>query len=254
MNVLIIEDEPLTAQRLENLLHEYDPTIRVLAHLPSVTKSIQWFMTLQPIQPDLIFLDIHLEDESGFNLIKQLKLTIPIIFTTAYDTYAIQAFKTNSIDYLLKPVDLDELVPALDKFKAIHQPSSDSSLTRINPSNRSSTPATYRDRFMVSIGPKLRSIRTKEIAYFFFQDKATYLMPQAGFSMSIDYSLDRLGQLVDPDLFFRVNRSFLVSISAIQSVHTYSGSKLKVELDPKPHQDVFVSVDRVTEFKSWMGR
>jgi DNA-binding LytR/AlgR family response regulator len=256
MNVLIIEDEQFTAQRLENLLHEYNPDIQVLAQLPSVAKSVKWFKEIQPIQPDLIFLDVHLEDDLGFNLIKQIDPTIPIIFTTAYDNYTLQAFKANSVDYLLKPIEIDELTTALDKFISVRQ-----AISRTSPERemlnqllkRQESPA-YRDRFMVSVGPKLRSIRTDEIAYFFFEDKATYLMPEAGAPISIDYSLDKLGQMLDPGQFFRINRSFLVALAAIQSVHTYSGSKLKVELQPVPRQEVFVSVDRVTEFKDWLGR
>ena len=256
MNVLIIEDEPLTANRLASLLYEYDPTIQVMAQLPSVAKSVKWFDAVSPTQPDLIFLDIFLEDDLGFSLIDQLQLTTPIIFSTAHDTYALQAFKANSIDYLLKPIDIDELTIALNKFKSIRKTPNEP-LSEFSPQpqflNRFDTPA-YRDRFMVSVGPKLRSIQTEAIAYFFFEHKATYLMPRTGSPISVDYSLDKLGQLLDPNQFFRINRSFLVAISAIQSVHTYSGSKLKVELNPVSRQDVFVSVERVTEFKDWLGR
>lgn len=254
MKVLIVEDELFTAQRLADMLHTYDPGIQVLAQLPSVAKSVKWFKTTQGPPPDLIFLDIHLEDDLGFRLIEQLNLTIPIIFTTAYDKYALQAFKANSIDYLLKPIEMEELTAALDKFTLIRQAATSAQPEREPAEPAPKTTPSYRDRFMVSIGPKLRSIRTDEIAYFFFEDKATYLMPYVGIPVPVDYSLDKLGQLLNPDQFFRVNRSFLVSISAIQSAHTYSGSKLKVDLEPLPRQDVFVSIDRVTEFKDWMGR
>ena len=256
MNVLIIEDELLTSHRLETLLHEYDPAIQVLAHLPSVAKSIKWFKSLQPIQPDLIFLDIYLEDDLGFSLIEQMNLTTPVIFTTAHDNYALQAFKANSIDYLLKPIDLEELTTALTKFRLVRQTSAGPLPEQqvLDQLIKRWEPPTYRDRFMISVGPKLRSIQTDAVAYFFFENKATYLMPQTGSPISIDYSLDKLGQLLDPGQFFRINRSFLVAISAIQSVHTYSGSKLKVDLNPVSRQEVFVSVERVTEFKDWLGR
>ncbi|GAB4050907.1 LytR/AlgR family response regulator transcription factor [Spirosoma litoris] len=256
MNVLIIEDEALTAQRLSTLLHEYDPTIKVLAFLPSVAKSINWLTTPQPASPDLIFLDIFLEDDLGFSLIEQLNLTIPIIFTTAHENHALQAFKANSVDYLLKPIGIEELTAALNKFKLFRQLPNEPGTEHlvVDQLARGDESKTYRDRFMVSVGPKLRSIRTDAIAYFFFENKATYLMPQVGPPISIDYSLDKLSQLVDPGQFFRVNRSYLVAIDAIQSVHTYSGSKLKVELQPAARQEVFVSVERVTEFKDWLGR
>ncbi|MBN8826840.1 MULTISPECIES: LytTR family DNA-binding domain-containing protein [unclassified Spirosoma] len=254
MNVLIVEDEPLTAQRLEILLLEYDPQIQVLAQLPSVSKAVQWFNDPLSTEPELIFLDIHLEDDLGFNLIKKLNLTIPIIFTTAFDEYALQAFKANSIDYLLKPIETDELAAAIDKFKMVRQASATMNTAVLNQLIKKLEPPTYRDRFMVSVGPRLRSIRIEEIAYFFFEEKATYVMPHTGVPVSIDYSLDKLGQLVDPDQFFRVNRSYLVSASGIRSVYAYSGSKLKVELAPQPRQEVFVSIDRVTSFKEWMGK
>lgn len=256
MNVLILEDEELTAQRLTSLLAMYDATIHVLAQLPSVAKAIHWFTTPQPLQPDLIFLDIELEDASGFALIDRLNLTIPIIFTTAYDQYTLQAFKANSIDYLLKPIDSGELSAALNKFKLIHPSPGQSVLNdaAFQHLMQRFSPPTYRSRFMVSVGPKLFSVRTDVIAYFFSEDKATYLMPQVGGALWIDYSMDRLSELLDPGQFFRINRAYIVAAIAIKSVHTYSGSKLKLDLQPQPRQDVFVSIDRVPDFKEWLGK
>lgn len=256
MNVLILEDEELTANRLVSLLHAYDPHIQVLAQLPSVAKAIRWFTHASVPWPDLIFLDIQLEDELGFTLINRLNLSIPIIFTTAYDQYTLQAFKANSIDYLLKPIDPTELKAALDKFNRLHVMSKRAILDEqviVQLTQRFQVPL-YRDRFMVSVGPKLRSVPTEEIAYFFFEDKVTFLVGDANHALPIDYSLDRLGQLLNPNQFFRVNRSFLIASWAIKSVHTYTGSKLKLELSPPPRQDVFVSIDRVTAFKEWFGR
>jgi DNA-binding LytR/AlgR family response regulator len=256
MNVLIVEDEELTALRLINLLHAYDSSIRVLAQLPSVAKSIQWFETENEASPDLIFLDIHLEDDLGFSLIEQLNLTTPIIFTTAYDEYALQAFKANSIDYLLKPIDADELATAIDKFKALRQNRPEPSVSHdiLMQLMTDQRPSSYRERFMVTVGPRLFSVPTGGIAYFFFENKATFLTTYQGQNYVIDYSLDKLSQLLDPNQFFRVNRSFLVASSAIQSVYTYSGSKLKLDLLPESRQEVFVSIDRVTAFKEWLGR
>jgi len=255
MNVLIVEDEKLTAQRLESLLANYDPEIRVLAVLRSVKKSVAWFAQTD-IQPDLLFLDIHLEDDSGFRLIEQAGLlTLPIIFTTAYDQYMLQAFKTNSIDYLLKPIDADELAAALDKFKQVRQtptpplPDVGALLKLLQP-----VTTAYKDRFMVTIGTRIRSIETAEIACFFFEDKATWLTTPEGQHIIVEYSLDKLATLLDPKLFFRVNRACIVSLGAIRMVHTYSGSKLKVDLHPAPRQEVFVSGDRITAFKDWLGR
>lgn len=256
MNVLILEDEELTANRLASLLYAYDPHIQVLAQLPSVAKAIHWFTQAPLIWPDLIFLDIQLEDESGFMLIKRLNLSIPIIFTTAYEQYTLQAFKANSIDYLLKPIDPTELGAALDKFNRLHAMPKRATVDEhvLMQLTRRLTVPPYRDRFMVSAGPKLRSVPTQEVAYFFFEDKVTFLLANDGHALPIDYSLDRLGQLLNPNQFFRVNRSFLVAAWAIKSVYMYVGSKLKLELHPSPRQDVFVSIDRVSTFKEWFGR
>jgi DNA-binding LytR/AlgR family response regulator len=258
MNVLIIEDEKLTAQRLTTLLHRYDSTIRILAQLPSVTKTLQWFRENQSITPDLLFLDIHLEDDLGFRIIEELKLTTPVIFTTAYNEYMLQAFKVNSIDYLLKPIDAEELTAALDKFKLLWPakpyPRVENQLSSLLQFLEQSNPTNYKDRFMVSVGNKLRSIKTQDIAYFSFEDKITLLVTHEGLRLSVDYSIEKLAQLVDPHQFFRANRSFLVSLSAIHTVHAYSGGKLKLDLAPAPRQDVFVSGDRITGFKEWLGK
>ena len=260
MNVLIIEDEPLTARRLEKLLHHYDPSIRVLAHIPSVAKALRWFAEQGPATPpDLVFMDIHLEDDIAFRIIEQAQLTVPIIFTTAYDDYMLQAFKANSIDYLLKPMDEDELAAAINKFKSLRQPAAVPSanlpdLPALLRMLDLSGSAPYKERFMVTVGTKIRSVETTSVAYFFFEDKATFLTTKEGQNLVVDYSLDKLMGLLNPRQFFRVNRSLLVSVGAIQTVHTYSGSKLKLDMVPKPRQEAFVSGDRIPDFKEWLGK
>lgn len=261
MNIVIIEDEKLTAQRLEKLIHTYDSTISVLARIPSVAGAVAWFRSDPVPAPDLVFMDIHLEDDLGFRIIEQVNLTTPIIFTTAYDEYTLQAFKANSIDYLLKPIDYDELVAAIEKFNAMGRVFSGSGLTmpdltavlRLLGQTQPGT-MLYKDRFMVTIGPKIRSIETADVAYFFFEDKATWLTTKEGLRVSIEYSLDKLTGLLDPTRFFRVNRSFLVSLDSIKTIHAFSGGKLKLDLQPAPREEVFVSGDRVTPFKDWLGR
>lgn len=258
MNVLIIEDEKRTAQRLEKLLTQYDPAIRVLAQLPGVAKAVAWLADPGNPKPELVFLDIHLEDGSGFQLIEQARLTLPIIFTTAFDEYTLQAFKANSVDYLLKPIDADELGAAIDKFKNLRAapvPDLTNILHLLRESSGSGEPsATYKERFMVTIGTKIRSIETSETAYFFFADRSTWLTTTEGLNVSIEYSLDKLGELLDPKRFFRVNRAFLVSLDSIHTIHAYSGGKLKLDLRPQPRLEVFVSGDRVTHFKEWLGK
>ncbi len=255
MNVVIVEDEKLNARRLENLLTEYDPEIRVLAVLPSVAKGVAWFA--DPVhQPDLLFLDIHLEDDSGFRLIERAGLTLPIIFTTAYNQYTLQAFKTNSVDYLLKPVDAGELAAAVDKFKRLRGAERSVPLPDVTILLRAlqTAPSPFKTRFMVTIGTKIRSIETTEIAYFFFEDKANWLTTRDGQHIVVEYSLDKLATLLDPSAFFRINRQFLVALDSIRTIHTYSGSKLKLDLQPAPRQEVFVSGDRLTDFKEWLGK
>ncbi|WP_373513822.1 LytR/AlgR family response regulator transcription factor [Persicitalea sp.] len=258
MNVLIIEDEKRTAQRMEKLLGEYDPAIRVLAQLPGVAKAVAWLADPANSRPELVFLDIHLEDGSGFQLIEQAKLTIPIIFTTAFDEYTLQAFKANSVDYLLKPIDADELGTAIDKFKNLRaSPTPDLTdiLHLLRETSGSGSPSVaYKERFMVTIGTKIRSIETSDTAYFFFADKSTWLTTAEGLNVSIEYSLDKLGDLLDPKRFFRVNRAFLVALDSIQTIHAYSGGKLKLDLRPPPRLEVFVSGDRITPFKEWLGK
>jgi DNA-binding LytR/AlgR family response regulator len=256
MNVAIIEDENLTAKRLEGLLHKYDPSVNVLTRLPSVADAVAWLD--QPHAPlDLVFMDIHLEDDLGFRIFEQAHLDTPVIFTTAYDEYMIQAFKVNSIDYLLKPINYDELVAAIEKFKALRKqfgsanaPDLDTLLSLIGTSKQTD----YKDRFMITVGTKIRSIETTAIAYFYLEEKVVFLVTKDGLTLPVDYSLDKLTQVLNPRQFFRISRQFLVSLSAIQTIHTISAGKLKLDLLPKTRQEVFVSGDRMTEFKEWLGK
>lgn len=258
MNVVIIEDENLTAKRLESLLHKYDPAITVLARIPSVAEAVAWFSESdRPV--DLVFMDIHLEDDLGFRIFEQTQLTTPVIFTTAYDEYMIQAFKVNSIDYLLKPINYDELVAAIEKFKSLkkqfgqHTSTSHDIETLLNLIGKSNH-TDYKERFMITVGTKIRSIETREVAYFYLEEKVVFLVTKDGLTLPVDYSLDKLTQLLNPRYFFRISRQFLVSLPAIQTIHTFSAGKLKLDLTPKSRQEVFVSGDRMTEFKEWLGK
>ncbi|GAB4033343.1 LytR/AlgR family response regulator transcription factor [Spirosoma gilvum] len=257
MNVVIIEDESLTAKRLESLLQKYDPTITVLAKLPSVADAVAWFDESHP-PVELVFMDIHLEDDLGFRIFEQTSLTTPVIFTTAYDEYMIQAFKVNSIDYLLKPINYNELVAAVEKFKALKkqfgQASSAPDIETLLDLIGRSRQTEYKDRFMITVGTKIRSIETTEIAYFFLEEKVVFLVTKDGLTLPVDYSLDKLTQLLNPRQFFRISRQFLISLPAIQNIHTFSAGKLKLDLQPRSRQEVFVSGDRMTEFKEWLGK
>ena len=259
MNVVIIEDENLTAKRLESLLYRYDPAIKVLVRLPSVAEAVAWFSESQ-LPVELVFMDIHLEDDLGFRIFEQTQLAVPVVFTTAYDEYMIQAFKVNSIDYLLKPINYDELVAAVEKFKALKKQFSGNAVapayeieTLLNLIGKSKQ-TDYKDRFMITVGTKIRSIDASEIAYFFLEEKVIFLVTKDGLTLPVDYSLDKLAQLLNPRQFFRISRQFLVSLPAIQHIHAYSAGKLKLDLLPKVKQEVFVSGDRMTEFKEWLGK
>lgn len=266
MNVLIVEDENLTARRLEGMLIKYDPRIRVLAKLPSVADTVAWLS--QPNCPalDLVFMDIHLEDDIGFRIFEQTRLQTPVIFTTAYDEYMVQAFKVNSIDYLLKPINYNELVAAIEKFNALKEqfgvgsapaqnPDLNALLQLLGPARQTD----YKDRFMITVGTKIRSIDTADIAYFYLEERIVFLVTQDNVTLPVDYSLDKLTQLLDPRRFFRISRQFLVSLPAIQTIHQFSAGKLKLDLLPRPRPqrgtaDVFVSGDRMTDFKEWLGK
>jgi DNA-binding LytR/AlgR family response regulator len=260
MNVVIIEDEWLTAQRLIALVKKYDASINVLTQICSVAEALSWFETNQIASVDLIFMDIHLEDGDSFQIISKLNLTTPIIFTTAFDGYMIKAFKVNSIDYLLKPINYEELAAALSKFLSLRSNYESQSISMqvdikaLMKQLSQQSGSQFKDRFMITVGTKIRSIKTDTIAYFYLEEKTVLVVTNDGTTLPIDYSLDRLMQIVDPRKFFRVSRQFIVSLNSIQLIHTISAGKLKLDLIPKTKQEVAVSGDRVSSFKEWLGK
>ncbi len=251
MKTIIIEDENLTARRLEGLLKKYDAAIEVQAILPSVEEAVEWLGS--HLAPDLVFMDIHLEDDLAFRIFERTRLQAPVIFTTAFDEYMIQAFKVNSIDYLLKPINYDELVQALEKYKSLKKQFAQPNLDVLMQLIGQKEPP-YKSRFMVTVGNKIRSIETGEIAYFYSEEKMTFLVTKEGQHLPIDFSLDKLTSLLDPTDFFRISRQFLVSFQSVQTAHVYFKGKLKLDVLPKSKLEVLVSSDRVTDFKEWLGR
>jgi DNA-binding LytR/AlgR family response regulator len=253
MKVVIVEDEHLTTQRLEGMLKKYDASIEVLAELPSVAEAVEWFKS-NP-DPDLAFMDIHLEDGQSFSIYEHINLQVPVIFTTAYDEYTTKAFKVNSVDYLMKPLNYDELVQAIEKYKRIHaQPQEQpDGLKTLLQSLHKKEPE-YKDRFLVSIGSRLRTIETNEINYFFSAEKITFLATKDNQRFPIDYSLDKLALLLNPKEYYRVNRQMMVKLPAITNIHVYPKGKIKLDLAPAMKEEVFVSMDKVVEFKDWLGR
>lgn len=250
MNVVIIEDEMLAARRLENMVAVCDPAIRVVAKLESVEESVEWFR--HHPHPDLIFLDIHLEDDLSFVIFERVTIQSPIIFTTAYDEYAIRAFKMKSIDYLLKPINQEQLNQAIRKYRemmgTVNQPVDLSSLYELI--SRQHQPR--RERFSVTVGQRIKTFATDEVAYFYSMEGITFMVLKNKTEYPVDGTLESLTKELDPTDFFRINRKYLVRIGSIANVHIYPKSRLKLELIPAPKEEVFVSIDKVVTFKKWL--
>ncbi len=249
MKTIIIEDEQLAARRLENMVKIIDPTIEIVAKLESVKESVEWFKNNE--QPDLIFLDIHLEDGLSFSIFDQVKVNVPIIFTTAFDEYAIKAFKLKSIDYLLKPIIQNDLEKAISKFRDWGGKKQLVDIQELFSLMKGSEKS-YRERFSVVVGQKLKSIDVKDIAYFFSNSGITFVAMQQKGQYSLDISLDNLMAELDPLKFFRVNRQYIVSLQSIVNIHIFPKSRLKLELNPPVPEGVFVSLDKVVDFKKWV--
>jgi DNA-binding LytR/AlgR family response regulator len=251
MNAIIIEDEKLAAERLEELIHEVDSSIKISTKLRSVEKSVEW---LKVNRPDLIFLDIQLEDGLSFAIFEQIDIDVPIIFTTAYDQYAIKAFKLNSIDYLLKPIKLEDLRESINKFKNTKT----SRLIDFEYLIKSiqNKEINYKKRFLIQYGQKIRKVETDEIAYFYAMDKNVFLTSFSGNTFPVDYTLDKLQEILDPENFFRINRKMIISFKSIKSMIPFSRSRIKIELIPNEPKDIeaLVSVERSTAFKEWMDK
>ena len=252
MNVVVVEDEHLAAKRLVDLINKFDPEIKVLATLGSVKRSIDWLNNNQ--HPQLAFMDIQLGDGLSFEIFEQTQLKCPVIFTTAYDEYAIRAFKVNSIDYLLKPIDYDDLSNALLKFERSKR-NIDMDLNiqpvKIDEILHQLTKK-YKGRFVIKVGQHIRPIEVADIQYFYSMEKSSFLCTNANKSYSLDYSLDQIERLVDPQLFFRVSRKYLVHISAINQVVLHSNSRLRIQFKHSDIDDVIVSREKVGDFREWL--
>lgn len=255
MNILIIEDEPLAAERLEELLLKCDPSIKVAGKCDSVKRSVKWLME-NPL-PDLMFLDIQLGDGVSFEIFDQVDIDCPVIFTTAFDAYAIEAFKLNSIGYLLKPVKPDELKSVIEKYKAspyfIENASTSQQKIDLDQVRQLLT-REYKKRFLVKTGLHIRSIPVEEILYFYSLEKATYVVILSHKTLLFDYALEQLEKVLDPAIFFRINRKYIVSFKAISDMVTFSHYKLKIKLQNCSDEDIFISRDRMQDFKEWLDR
>lgn len=247
MKIVIIEDELPAYRRLSKLIKESRPAADIIAHLESVAQAAAWFEEHQA--PDLIFLDIHLADGSGFDLLEKIKPDCPVIFVTAYDQYAIDAFKANSIDYLLKPAKTEDIDAAFDK------------LDRMGSFFLGKTPVAapaqaakqdYKKRFVIRFGDHIKTLQTEEIAYCFSENKATFARTHDGRTYPMDYNLDALEQMLDPQEFFRANRQYIICLKAISEMKTYTKARVMIWLQPATKEEVVVSSERAAEFKRWL--
>ena len=251
MKVLIIEDEAAAASRLSKLLHDAAASVEIIEVLDSIETSVHFFQTQSA--PDLVMMDIQLADGVCFNIFKQVEVKAPVIFTTAYDQFALEAFKVNSVDYLLKPVKEEDLKRALDKYHHWHEkatllPDYEQLAQLIKQAGKS-----YKKRFLLRVGATIKTVNTEQVAYLYSEAKNTFLSTREGRTYTVDESLDKLEGLLDPGRFFRINRKFIVHIEAIEAMHTYSKARVLLELQPAYADKVVVSTERAAAFKRWLG-
>ena len=255
MRIVIVEDEKPAADQLELLLKRYDPDIDVLQRLDSVKGSVGWFHK-HGTEPDLVFMDIRLSDGMSFEIFKRVKINKPVIFTTAYNEYALEAFKVNSIDYLLKPISYDDLYKSLSKLSNLRENLLDRNkrveleeLAKVLENYQKS----YKNRFMVRVGDHIRSIHTEQIKLLYADGRVVYLLTDQGREYIVEYRMEELEDILDPGQYFRLNRTFMVNISAIRDVIVHSNSRLKVILDQQFDKELIVSREKVNPFKMWFG-
>ena len=252
MNVLIIEDEPFAQQELKRLLHAIDPEISMMDCIDSVEESVKFLESGN--NPDLIFMDIQLSDGLSFEIFDRTRVSAPLIFTTAFDDYAIKAFKVNSIDYLLKPVEQEDLARAISKFRKTKTKEggffSREQLEEVLGLYR---PA-YKSRLVVKLGDKIRHIEANEIAYFFSEDKVSFLVTNETKKYIINYTLEQIEKFMNPADFYRLNRKYVAHINAIETIDKYFNSRLKIGLKPEVEDDVLISRNKVSDFLNWLER
>lgn len=251
MKAIIIEDEPLSVAELRNTLSEVAPHIEIVATASSVAEAVE---LLPHIDHDLLFMDIHLGDGNGFDIFRRTQVNVPVIFITAYDTYAMRAFENKGIDYLLKPFGREDLRRAIDKLGLLARVGAGSTAGSSDPA--SAPEEAWQERFLVQIGARMRSVTTAEIAYFMADGKYLHLVTHDGKDYLLDRTLTEVGEKLSPRYFFRINRRLIISFESIREMVRYSGSRIKVVLQPPlpEGEEALVSTDRVQEFRQWLNR
>lgn len=263
MNILIVEDEKLAVRKLSKLLEEIAPEHIIIGVTPSIEETVEWIQSNRDNgnpEPELIFMDIELADGQSFEIFNRISIKSTIIFTTSYDEYALQAFKVNSIDYLLKPVQKDELIRSLKKFESLkisveHQQPEKENLESILKKLSLTAPAKeYRKRFLVRQGQKLISIEITDIAFFYIDERVSLFHTFQGHKYIVDYTLDELMEVLEPDVFFRINRGMIVTHRSVAQIQPYFNNRYALVLRPDINKEVIVSREKTQEFKIWMGK
>lgn len=250
MRVLIIEDESAAARRLAKLIQEVEPDAEIIGHLDSVESAVKWHTQHDP--PDLYFLDIQLADGLSFELVSQLQIKQPIIFTTAFDEYAVKAFKVNSIDYLLKPIDKTELSDAMHKYKSNFITKGPDLNVLVN--ELLAARKNYRERFLVRKGDSFVPLLGEEIAYFYAEEKVVFAKSKQNQRYLMEFTLDQLESTLNPNTFYRANRQFIIAIDSVKRVSNHFNGKLKVVVEPAFEEEILISREKAMAFKNWMGK
>lgn len=256
MKVLIIEDEDLAVKKLQKTLKSVEPDAEIVGITDSITGTVAWLQ--QNEKPELILMDIELADGQSFEIFNLTEVKCPVIFTTSYDEFALKAFKVNSIDYLLKPVQKEDLEKSLQKFRSLtsgQQQNDGVNMEEIiKQLQQKLQPKEFRKRFLVKNGQKLVSIEVGDIRYFFSDGRLNFFKTVDNKKFVVDYTMDELEAMLDPEIFFRISRSFYVSIGSIEKIDDYFGNRLILQLRPAVDKEALVSRERVSDFKKWMGK
>ena len=254
MKILIVEDEELAVKKLQKTLAAADEQATVIGVADSIKSTVEWLQ--QNPQPDLILMDIELADGQSFEIFNLTEVKSPVIFTTSYDEYALKAFKVNSVDYLLKPIQVEELKGALSKFRKLKgEGRTDLSIdSLVKELQQKLQPKEFRKRFLVKHAQKLVSIEVDEIAYFYSDGRLNFFKTNDNKKYVVDYTMDELEDMLDPEKYFRISRSFYVSVGSIDKIEDYFGNRLILQLKPAVDKEALVSREKVTDFKKWMGK
>lgn len=252
--MLIVEDEELAVKKLMKTLQAADPGVEVIGVTDSIRNTVEWLQRNPP--PELILMDIELSDGQSFEIFNLTEVKSPVIFTTSYDEYALRAFKVNSVDYLLKPIQQEELQAALAKFRKMKsgQPAELNLDSLVRELQQKLQPKEFRKRFLVKHGQKLVSIEVEDIAYFYSDGRLNFFKTEDNRKFVVDYTMDELEDMLDPDKYFRISRSFYVSVNSIEKIDDYFGNRLILQLKPAVDKEALVSREKVSDFKKWMGK